>query len=487
MKKETIDEVLGGIEDRFLVEAAKTVDDEGHMIATRRMRRYPGRGLIAACLAAVILAGSGIGAYAAETSKLHAATAFFEEYGLPMEGLKNCEVKAVYQDISAQKFTYGKTADVIRNAVSGCELPSEDVTPEELMVFWNANSERKPLPQTGIGYQKGYEYKMDRKLGYHVLEKSVLECYLDGELVWSVDLPEFYLDGSVSTVGGTVAWGRSYPLSGEQPVIPWIALVDDFGNILWKRTLGHGFQQEKIASVLDNGDGTFAVISCGEDSVLCFSQWDVHGAEMCLTENDIGYFGVGLVARFLDGYLVQVGSFSGSFRYTRAIIRLDREGKVINRLTFQDDHQHYTLTDMIEYEGMIYLSAYSVPCPDETLLPDESVSWGQIRFGMTLDEIVTLYGRVYAAQLLVLDPATGVPERFYRVSEGALGGELSTDGEGRLNWNVQKIKSVYSFHRESDPDEEGFELTLEVYRYCFDKTGELVDSQKTGGILKYGR
>lgn len=147
MRKEIIAEGLDKIDDAFLMEAAAEFAEDGEVSAWRLRRKKPrvrfGRGMIAACLAVLILAGSGVGAYVSEMSKLHAAEAFFDEYGLSREGLNSAEVKAVYRDISQNQFIYEKTAEVIQNAVFCCELPEDKLTPEELATLWDSTLGQK--------------------------------------------------------------------------------------------------------------------------------------------------------------------------------------------------------------------------------------------------------------------------------------------------------------------------------------------------------
>ena len=49
----------------------------------------------------------------------------------------------------------------------------------------------------------------------------------------------------------------------KRPRYAWLARVDSVGNVLWETRLDHGFQWEDIATVIDNGDGTWAVLSQG--------------------------------------------------------------------------------------------------------------------------------------------------------------------------------------------------------------------------------
>lgn len=478
MKKEMISDIITGIDDRFVVQAATETFEPNRITFSKIMtNRIWKRGLIAACVTAVILAGSGAGAYAVEASKLHAATAFFDEYGLSMEGLSNSEVKAVYRDISQSQFTYDKTAAVMQGVAPGFETGREKMTPEELAVVWDSCSGRNALPQTGIGYRKGYQYTLDKKLGFNVLKKSVLACYRDGEFIWSAEFPEFYVEDSLLTENGTIVWGRSYTWSEEQRVIAWVALVDDEGKTLWKYNMDHGFRQETIVSVLDNGDGTFAVISRREPSRICLAQWDKNGIEDIKSSIEIGGFSIGFATRLGDGYLVQLQTPGNASLNSQVFARFDRNGAMLVEYFYEDEQFDYYYTDMEEYEGKIYISAYAVPYWETTFVRNQLISvLPKLYVGMSDEEVTAIVRANYTAVLLECDPVSGVPKTVCSV-DGALSGALSADEDGRLYWDVENLESAYFTLEASSYCIGG---TLEIYRYVFDGIGEPIDRQDIG-------
>lgn len=56
-----------------------------------------------------------------------------------------------------------------------------------------------------------------------------------------------------------------------------MAKIDLDGNLVWKHMLNNGFDDEYIASVLENADGSYAVISRGDLKYFCLSQYTVDG------------------------------------------------------------------------------------------------------------------------------------------------------------------------------------------------------------------
>ena len=166
-------------------------------VGRRRAPAYRKWLALAACLALTV---SLVGvAFAAEAREYGAAVAFFDENGLSTEGLSRSDVKAVYRDITSQHFTYDKTAEVIERAVPGLEISQREPTPEELAALWDRNVWRSTRPETGISYRLDYAEKLDKTLGFDVLDKSILACYRDSELLWTAEFPALYVEGSVHT------------------------------------------------------------------------------------------------------------------------------------------------------------------------------------------------------------------------------------------------------------------------------------------------
>lgn len=128
-------------------------------------------------------------AVAAEAKEYDTAVAFFEDNGLSTEGLSRSDLKAVYRDITTQSFTYGKT--------------------EELAELWNRNLWQNAQLDDGVSYRIYYQYKLDKALGFDVLDNSVLDCYQAGTLLWTVEFPGLLVEDSVHTSAGTAVWCRN--------------------------------------------------------------------------------------------------------------------------------------------------------------------------------------------------------------------------------------------------------------------------------------
>ena len=496
MKKENVSHIISSINEKYIDEATvfavNSGDESGHEqtgSADRQMKR-PRRfvwSAAAACVVLVAVIGSAAFAVAAEAKEYNDAVAFFEENGLSAEGLTRSEVKAVYRDITEQKFSYDKTEEVIRQTVPGMEIQQEEPGPEDLAALWNRNISINTVTQNGISFRIGSEYKHDEKRGFDVLDRSILECYRDGEPFWTAEFRDFYIERYSCTKYGTVVWGLSETFSSSDTIYGWIALIDSEGKTMWQKRLDHGFRYEYVGSVLNNGDGTWAVISRGDMKYLCLSCYDHDGNELSFHKTEVGNLGIWNAARLGDGYIVQLGNTTT--RDTALICRLDREGNVTDRFSYEAEDCEYYITDMTEFAGHIYLSAYAVPMQD-----DEG---GRYEIGNVLEyifskdgwmdisdeELTPLVRDNYTAVLLVCDPENGSPKTFYSV-RGSLGGSLSVSVSGELEWNVESVASTFF-----SPMTSSFTIggVCNVIRYMFFFEGVLTGQTDTGETVAYRR
>ncbi len=452
----------------------------------------------AACLLLCVILGAG--AYAAEQKEYHAAVSFFQNYDLSTEGLSRWEMKAVYRDITTSSFTYSKTTEVIkksilRETIGGMEIIQGNPTPEEMERLWNyrTNSgnypEGNPDNEQGIHYQYYSEEKMDDSRGFLVHDRSYFEKYNGQELVWQVSFTDFEIFGYTCVRDGFIVYGETPTWSSAQPSYGWISKVDEAGNMLWISRMDNGFHHEYIAEILENKDGTYAVMSRGDLNYFCLSQYDADGALLTCQKTEVGNYGIWNGALFGDGYIVQLGSYMTN-EHAR-IVKVDHEGNMINSFSYEGEDCYYYITHMTEFNGKIYLSAYSVPKRGE-----EESAGGRYEIAAILDylfgndiweisseELTPMVRENYTALLLICDPDGGMPQEFYSV-KGSLGGPLSCDASGNLQWDVESIVSTYF-----SPATSSFTIggTSEVYRYTYDKNGALMSQEQTGETVHYRR
>ncbi len=453
---------------------------------------------VIASLAACFILLISIGFVTIEAMEYSNAIKFFNEYGLSTDGLNRGEIKAVYRDITTKSFTYSKTAEVIANSLSsdqigGYEILQDYPAPEDIKNLWNyKNYTGRFLPssQYGIHYEYHSEYKEEDQLGFEVYDKSLIEKY-DGEnLLWSVPISEFRIRGFSTVSDGVIAYGKTPTWSSSQYSYAWMAKIDSNGNLLWKHMLNNGFKDEYIDAILENADGSYAVISRGDFKFFCLSQYTSDGKETFFKRTEIGNYGIWNAARLGDGYIVQLGSHMTNEH--SKIVKVDREGNITESFSYGGEDAYYYITDMIEYNGNIYLSAYSVP----KLKGEGQSAGGRYEIAAVLnylfdneiweissEELTPMVRNNYTAMLLVCDPNAGIPQEFYSV-KGSLGGELSLSDSGMLLWDVESITTTFF-----SPGTSSFTIggTSYVFRYTFDSNGRLVSQEKTGEVVNYRR
>ena len=468
-----------GIRDRMLARMD---------LPAKRVRRFDWRRIaaIAACLALLVCITCAV-----EAQEYNDAIRFFQDCGLSTEGLTRGEIKAVYRDITTESFSYSKTAEVLAHSissetVSGFVISQDEPTPEEIESLWDLYWLGRSNEKSGIRYVYDTEFKAD---GLQ-LEKSTLSKY-DGEtLLWSASVTLYDIRGYVEVSGGVIAYGETLTQSSGQPTRAWITKIDDSGNILWNKMLLNGFEDEYIAAVLENSDGSYAVFSRGDLQYFCLTQFSRDGQELSSKTTDTGGYGIWNAARFGDGYLVQLGSYLEN-EYAK-IVKMDREGNITDTFSYSAGDADYYLVDMIEFDGNIYLSAYAVP----KLRAEEPTYGGRSEIARILDyvfnqnewevpseELTPVVRENYSAILLVCDAGGGAPMEFYSV-QGSLGGSLSVSSSGELIWNVHSIASTFY-----SPSTSSFTIggTCAVFRYTFGENGALLLQEKTDETAVFRR
>jgi len=453
---------------------------------------------IAASLAACLILLVCVGFVTVEAKEYRDALHFFDCHGLSTQGLSRDEIKAVYRDITTKSFTYAKTAEVIQSSLSksqvgGYELPQENSTPEDVENLWNYKNFTggNLIPEReGLHYRHRSEYKENPLLGFEVHDRSYLEKY-DGEaLLWSVSVTEFWISGFAPVSDGVIAYGETPIWSSTQNTYAWLAKIDENGVLEWKHMLNHGFEDEYIAQVVENADGSYAVFSRGDFEQFCLSQYSPEGKQTHFRQTEVGNYGIWNAARFGDGYIVQLGSYMTN-EHAR-IVKVDREGNITESFSYSGEDAYYYITDMMEFDGLLYLSTYSVPKP-----ADESQDVGGRHeiagileylfdhniWKISSEKLTPMVRENYTAMLLVCDPHGGIPQEFYS-AKGSLGGKLALSQEGQLLWDVESIADTFF-----SPATSAFTIggTCIVYRYTFDTTGALVSQEKTGELTNYYR
>ena len=444
---------------------------------------------VAACLVLLISTVSGLTIYA-EAKEYKAAISFFNEYSLTTEGLSRGEIKSIYRDITTNSFSYGKTAEVLQKSVGGYEIFQDNPTPEDLENLWNYRNSSKKLfnhnPNAkGALYQFDYVYKYDDELKFDVYDKIIFTKSVDGKVAWSVDIPNMVHEGYLESDDFVIVFGSTPSWSSANTTYGRIAMISKDGKLIWDKTTSNGFKSEYVSSVVYS-ENSLAVFSRGDLKYLCFTKLDMDGNSIGFTKTEVGNYGIRATAKLGDGFLVQLNhSNTGDL-----LMKIAADGTAEDSFTYTSDKDLYFITDMIEYNGNIYLSANSVPKLD----PEQSNAGGRYDIARVLNEIYNrtvldipnaelteLMRNNFTAALLVCDPASGIPQTFYTV-KGSFGAKLSISEEGSLLWNVESITDSFF-----SPMTNSFSIggVSYVYKYAFDSNGKIISQEKTGEIVQF--
>ncbi len=443
----------------------------------------------AACLA--VTAGVGGFALAEEAKEYNSAVEFFEENGLSAEGLSRADLKAVYRDITTNSFTNGKTAEVFRNSVGGTEILQSEPSPDELEFFWNNNVNANAYAytkETPVKYSIHSVYK-DCESDY---EKTTIKCEKDGAVLWTVDFPnlgtrwkddDLYVDEAQYISDRTAVFGstchyREITADYKSNAVShsFLTMIDNSGNKLWTYNFDHGFDLECLNRIVENGDNLICLGVCDND-YLFVTELDENGNEVNFNKTKIdGIIGIKNAVKLGDGYLAQIWTDE-----SERLVKIDENGNVTENYFYESDDCDYSIVDMVEFEGKVYLSAYSFP-KGESGAYGEYSSLQEAYASRNLNDSFDITAHVrdcYSAVLLICDPNGGKPETFWS-TKSALGGELDVS-DGELIWDVKSIIDAVFLPYSST----GLPLTgnCKVYHYTFDTSGKLTNCEDTGKYL----
>lgn len=431
---------------------------------------------IAACIVLLIGAGFGTYAYAAEAREYRQALEFFTANDLSTDGLSRADIKAVYRDITTESFTYGKTAQVIAQMAATKQIPGWELLQKEpsqmevagLFQYYRDN---------GWCFIATQSYKPDSHYTFQDVESYGSYCELVTKYegvtqIWQIEIPDVDFWGSVELDDGVILHGRSHA-NGTL-----IKLRSD-SSIAWQHDLGTDVY---VQSVFRKDDGS--IVAIGKPVSQQVLQLDHISADGTLLDSFTVPLESGILdaAAFGDGYVLYLGS--------RDVVMLDAQGTVTATFTYSQEGTHYYVADMMEYDGMLYLSCYAVEEFDgknygnrEEIARILDYAFSQEAFEIPSEELTPVVRSNYTAVLLVCDPNGGEPQQFYQVPQ-ALGGELSRGESGQLQWDTESIVSTFF-----SPATNAFSIggLSFVYRYSFDSDGQPLGCRQTGEVAPYYR
>lgn len=296
-----------------------------------------------------------------------------------------------------------------------------------------------------------------------------------------MDLDNFFINNYLIDENFIILYGyqESSSSSMDNPNYPRIAMLNTEGDILWDITSKeNGFSRETIESVLLKEDG-ISVISRGDHNFLCLTTYDMFGNLKTFTKNELGNFGIWVVAELDTGYLIQLGTYTtGEY-----LVKMNWDGTLSDTFSYASEEKNVFISDMIEQDDNIYLSVYLTPSfvPDDTapsyrseILSILNYIYNYELFDISNDELTKLVRANYTAMLLVCDTKSGIPQEFLSV-DSSLGGKLSINDSGTLSWEVEDIADTFYSMETSSFCIGGWS---NIYRYTLDETGKLLNQEK---------
>ncbi len=446
----------------------------------RRKRRGRNTLLIAASLVLLFAASFGLYACAEEVKEYNRAVEFFSNTALSTEGLSRSEIKSVWHDITEGSFSDMKTAELLIDAIKESGILGDE----------SIGSETTPNTVREL-YWKWCDFLIN---GYEsdagdIVEFSVVYNYIDG----SIDFEHHFL---VKYVNGTEVWRSLIEgfdglpdslLIGEYVFVyrlyDMICFSANSGEKLWS----HGFLHENIKTLLNNDDGTFTVFATGFDTEyvskkrvkkpwVTVTKFDFKGEILSKTQTYTEEYGtIDVVEKYGDGYILNA---YGNGETTQKFIALDADGNFIKTVDYSvNQNDEIRISDIIEYSGKIYVSAYYYPEQADELWSQ----WRKENMYVTdtekTPELLDIVKARHVAILMTVDFDKGICDIVHSFS-GALGAELAVDDSGELLWDTELI--IGAFYMPFYSGRPPLHIGANVFRYRFNSKGTLIDVNDTG-------
>lgn len=495
MKSKRLLSVIGDISDEYIKEAAPDNNENEIVLEAEDLKeiKAPAKpvwskwGKLAACVAIVLSVGAGatvIGSVIMQGNSISSTS------DMLVEGLKSGEIQKIYHDITVKHYAY---SDNENKALSGTynnkaveygfapDNPTIEDKEElaklqdtKLAELQGADSIPK---QNGIHYEIGYTRTSSEEDN---TEKTSVVKFDGDKVLWKSEDFDFYISDISVVSDGVIA--IIDPNYGKYLCL---AKIDDSGKTAWFTTLTHKAEHERIKCVVENPDGSLALFGSyftPENKYICFTLLNADGKEVLYKKVDAGILTVQSAKRYGDGYIAWC--YNQVFHY-------DENGNIIDSFVYEAEDLCYYITDTTEFDGNIYISAYSYPKPYVTdtdlytVHNELSEVYKNIEGGNYVpeeQELTPLIRDNYTAMLLRCNPDKGIPQEIYTI-KGSFGGQLKTE-DGQLLWDTESISSTLFSPATSSFSFAGYCF---VYRYEFNDKGVPIEKVKTGEITVFKR
>ncbi len=450
----------------------------------RRVYRFSPKRAVVLAMVALLLIGGGVTAMAKEAKEYNEAMDFFEEYNLSAEGFTRSEIKKIYRDIISESFTYEKTEAALASGLEGYEIQTKPLDSDGLKRLWLMGyvwktNDGEQTGEEGVTYGY-YNTMISSKNSVAIITKSK-----DKDVVWQASLEDIAIY-SMRPVGDKVLVA-GYSTADDSPKndpLVRIYLLNADSSIAWQKDYDSQMPkpQPKYILVRDNTYELFcSSFYCDAIWIMSIdSEGNLLGSRYAECDRYSGE--IQKVIPVGDGYLLLKGDR----------LMQEKDGKIQKMATFENEKEKYQITDMVEFNGLVYLSGGIVPKEsgkNKKGILDRYVE----RFGETIcseEELAQLFKEYHSAVLLICDPSSGEPRQFYTVPE-ASGSSLEVKYD-KLSWNVNRYTGAQ--HMSDDFEEvsllyqagAGFGIIrADVWQYVFNPYGQVVGEKDTGKSVEF--
>ena len=449
--------------------------------------------IAALAMSALLAVGGGFG-IAVEAQAYNEAIDFFEEYNMSAEGFSRSEVKKIYKDIISKSFTYEKTEEALASGLEGYEIQAQPLDSEGLKRVWMTGYEfgvdLKDYAATNQSNVE-YSYVLWENTGNNtggseiVLRENQKTSYV--KTLNNIDINAIRTVGDqIVAAGDAVRFGNTYSVQ--------VYLLNSDMTVVWNKTYPASFQHPRVDYIhIEKDTLTLFVINRIAAETRYNMMWiatlDMDGnlIKEELVDYDAVGGGIHKVVSIGEDYLIVKKDAQ-----MRDVLFHKKGDAVQENVVFGNGDQDYLITDMVEFNGLVYLSGRMVP-------KTESGVWGQYdeyveqfgEKGATDEELYQFYLENHTAVLLICDPKTGEPQSFYTIP-GASGGKLSVSGN-KLTWNVNRYTGASGYTIATGDLFSVYlasgnclgTITANKWQYVFTPYGQIVGEKDTGKSVQF--
>ena len=450
-----------------------------------------GRRIAAAVVAAILVISLSLGvyAYAADVKEYNEAVEYLGSIDYSTDGMSRKEIKSAYRKFKATVSLPDSAAEPVGvEEITGLDIISISTPSED--------------DAGGISYKLLNENEI-------LLTGRYISKYNGGSVEWTFKDDAFQVTGYCPLADGSVVI-CGYTQKSEKEIRECYAELDENGRIIWRtvdedeRFSGLSIYFANRLGIFEDSDGTFLSIGTNSrgngvdtERYITLTRLSKDGeiidkTDTAIPDNTVLHACV----RFGDGF---IGKMSVSSDYTTSkaqyaalkagnrqkYVKISQDGTVSSAFEFSDKNVKYTVNDIKEYNGKLYISADAITHDTGFI---DVYNWGRACFlSRPLSELVRSGGcdctdilkSKCEAVLLVCDPGSDEPLTFYKES-AALSGAIETDKNGNLVWKTQSIEKGAAYYASNQSGAVNVIYSYTEYKYTFENGGKSALRTKTG-------